>query len=758
MKRKLLLALMACVSLLAVAQTGDTHYDRKNMLTFVKDGMFFTILNFDTSSKSGTVEFGGYAAVNDSTAAKEGAKNHSGIVDIPETVTSPVYSGVNHDHYEYDATYTVTAIRGDLFRFNKKITEVKLPKSLKLIEARVFDGCTSLTTVTFKDGVANSKLERIESHAFLDCSALTAIDIPSTVKYLGDPDFSSREGGVFEGCATLTEVTVPANITVIPNFTFKNCKNLEKVHYTGQVTHFGAHVYFGCQKIKWEDVVPTTITYMDNEVFMNSNLSSVDFNRIPDLKRIGNGVFWNTQLTTVQWPAALTEVPYNTFRDCKKLTSISGLPSQAGSWDNVTKIGHDAFNQCYALQTITLPTALKTIDDGAFRSCTSLATVNYVQGLKTIGNHAFANTPAIKKFFFLGSVKTLGDFAFQGSGLTCVHLKGDMTIGIYAFENCQALKYVEIPKGVSVIPTGFVKGATSLRFITIGEDVNTIHGDALANCTRLKYVYMLPSTPPAVQDGEGASTSLSDVDGKDADHAGVKVMYYVKSSALANYKDAAGWSVAADRIKDEIPVKMSSIEYAAISRDFPIDFKDATKPVEAYVGPSTYWVDNSRGHIKLLRMNKVDAVPRLTGVILKGTPGQTYTMKIYDDKSTLFDGAAANYIKDVKEDTTMVTVEHDNKAKYGLMADKMLHLLNDNSNYVGGTSYVEAENDIDQSSQAKIMLFFNDDVVAGIDEVGTMDDDYAVADDAYYTLTGVRLEKADRPGVYIHRGRKVIVR
>ena len=64
----------------------------------------------------------------------------------------------------------------------------------------------------------------------------------------------------------------------------------------------------------------------------------------------------------------------------------------------------------------------------------------------------------------------------------------------------------------------------------------------------------------------------------------------------------------------------------------------------------------------------VNAVPRLAGVILKGESGQTYSIKIYDENgshSELFSETSANFIKGVKEDTTMVTVEKG-KAKYGL--------------------------------------------------------------------------------------------
>ena len=73
------------------------------------------------------------------------------------------------------------------------------------------------------------------------------------------------------------------------------------------------------------------------------------------------GVFWWTPLTSVEWPAAVTEIPANTFWSCRQLTTIKGIPGQPGAWDNITKIGANAFNECFALTTIKLPAELKTM-------------------------------------------------------------------------------------------------------------------------------------------------------------------------------------------------------------------------------------------------------------------------------------------------------------------------------------------------------------------------------------------------------------
>ena len=114
-----------------------------------------------------------------------------------------------------------------------------------------------------------------------------------------------------------------------------------------------------------------------------------------------------------------------------------------------------------------------------------------VAKVETIGDGAFWYTGALKKFFFKGSVKTLGADAFRESGLTCVHLKGDMTIGKEAFMMCTGLKYVEIPatsnasQPLNNVSEGMFAGCTSLPFITLPASITTIKANAFNGCAAL---------------------------------------------------------------------------------------------------------------------------------------------------------------------------------------------------------------------------------------------------------------------------------
>ena len=757
MKRKLLLALFAIISLGCFADSQPTDADRKANL-FVNNGMLFSIQNFaGVSSQDNTVEFCGWTTKTDlSTDAKKdealadaqfNAIRKAGEITIPETVTAAVtYGGV----LQGNATYKVIMLRADLFRaadtnVTSQITKITIPKTVEHIESRCFDQCENMTEFVIEGATdGSSQLKEIDSHAFLNCKKLASITLPNSVTYLGENDPNSNAGGVFEGCESLTSFTFPSSYTShnLPSFTFKNCTNLATINWNGyNPKRLNKNAFENCDKITWSQVPQSVEELGDNCFYLCDALTSVDLSKI---KKMDTGVFWATPLTSVEWPAAVTEIPANTFWACGKLTTIKGIPGQPDAWDNITKIGANAFNMC-ALTTIKLPAELKTIDKEAFRSCDHLATVDYGTKVETIGDGAFWHTVALKKFFFKGSVKTLGANAFRESGLTCVHLKGDMTIGKEAFRECKNLKYVEFPatssatQPLTYVAESMFAGCTSLPFITLPSTVTEIKANAFNGCSSLKYVNILAASPATL--GANAFPTTAGV--------------YVKPSKLSAYQANAAWNAYSP--KDTYEQTLAT-KYASFDHDFPVSFvaKNGHEALEAYVGPSTYRVTQPTKVQKILKMIKVTSTAANEGVLLKGEAGRTYTYQIAETDPGLYTG---NRVIGVREDTTLVQTESDGKSNWVLQSDYKLHLVS-NGTIKSGRAYVHETNDGDTSFGAKgIYLSFaldeekNTTGIESIDAAGKADED-----NVYYTISGVRVVNPTEKGVYIKNGKKVIVR
>ena len=758
MKRKLLLLLFAFISLGCFADSQPTDAQRRDNL-FVYNGMLFSIQKFvSVSSQENAVEFCGWTTLTDlSTDAKKDAAladaqynaiRKVGAVTIPETVTAGVtYNGV----LQGNATYKVTMLRANLFRaadtnVTSQITKITIPKTVQHIESRCFDQCENMTEFVIEGATdGTSQLKEIDSHAFLNCKKLASITLPNSVTYLGDDDPNSIEGsGVFEGCESFTSFKFPSSYASnnLPSFTFKNCKNLATIDWNGyNPKRLNSCAFWNCDKITWSQI-PQSVEELGDECFYDcAALTSVDLSKI---KKMDTGVFWGTPLTSVEWPAAVTEIPANTFWACGKLTTIKGIPGQPGAWDNITKIGANAFNMCTDLTTIKLPAELKTIDAQAFRSCNHLATVDYGTKVETIGDGAFWSTGALKKFFFKGSVKTLGADAFRESGLTCVHLKGDMTIGKEAFMDCKSLKYVEFPatssatQPLTYVAESMFAGCTSLPFITLPSTVTEIKANAFNGCSSLKYVNILAASPATL--GANAFPTTAGV--------------YVKPSKLSAYQANAAWNAYSP--KDTYEQTLAT-KYASFDHDFPVSFvaKNGHEALEAYVGPSTYRVTQPTKVQKILKMIKVTSTAANEGVLLKGEVGGTYTYQIAETDPGLYTG---NRVIGVREDTTLVQTESDGKSNWVLQSDYKLHLVS-NGTIKSGRAYVHETNDGDTNFGAKgIYLSFalnEENNTTGIDSV---ENKKADEENVYYTLSGVRVINPTEKGVYIKNGKKVIIR
>ncbi len=191
--------------------------------------------------------------------------------------------------------------------------------------------CNISTTghVVIPDGI-----EYIEANAFKDCSLVTRITIPESVKKLG---WTS----VFEGCISLQNVVLPNTIIELPSECFKNCISLETVKLPENLVSIAYEAFKGCSNLK--------------KITLSSKISA-----------LGASCFEGCiSLSNISIPPSLTKICCNLFSGCQSLEEILIPPK-------IYNIGLNAFKDCTSLVKVSIKNEYITISPTAFIGCTLL--------------------------------------------------------------------------------------------------------------------------------------------------------------------------------------------------------------------------------------------------------------------------------------------------------------------------------------------------------------------------------------------------
>ena len=125
---------------------------------------------------------------------------------------------------------TVEAIGAYAFK-GSQITSVTISGNVKSIGRQAFDSCTALETVSFADEGKN--LEVIGINAFGGCTALKTFVLPANLSVIKDR--------AFYNCKALNTIYVNCvDLEIINSFAFKGCDGLKSVFFAGSEEQFAA--------------------------------------------------------------------------------------------------------------------------------------------------------------------------------------------------------------------------------------------------------------------------------------------------------------------------------------------------------------------------------------------------------------------------------------------------------------------------------------------------------------------------------------
>lgn len=436
----------------------------------------------------------------------------------------------------------------EIFSFNKindsysvslkylpnNIKELSIPETyngLKIIviETHGFSNASELEKVILPEGILS-----IEDYAFANCMNLNEIKLPNSLKHIGENafqncsslKFNNKSNCLYLGndknpyLALMSSIeTSEENINLIDSTkiiysnALNNYKKLKSLILPNSLLEVGENAfpnssflvyteYEGCYYLGSKEN-----PYMVLIKHLNKNAQTVNVNQ--DTKIIYSAAFYeSSNLTNVFLPTQITDIGSYAFENCYKLKTIN-IPStliciKDGVFtccellneiilnDSILSIGNYAFSYCTSLISIVLPNSLSTLKESVFYNCSSL-NYNVDQNCAFIGSKENPYLVLIKSLN-----KDMNEITIN---------KNTRFIHFEAFADCTLLEKVILPNSIISLDSGIFKNNSALKNIILPCSLKTIPYEAFYNCSSLNEV-TIPDQLKVIESYSFANCSL----------------------------------------------------------------------------------------------------------------------------------------------------------------------------------------------------------------------------------------------------------
>ena len=513
-------------------------------------------------------------------------------------------------------------------------------------------------------------------------------------------------------------------------------------------------------------VVEDGVTTIGSDAFKDfSGVTSLVLGK--DVKIIGTRAFEGlTNLESVVLGDQVKYIGTNAFHGCTKL---SALTFGAG----LETIEPSAFEGLTSLESVALGDQVKIIGSSAFYRCTNLASLTLGAGLTNIGKYAFIGCDSLKTITVADGNTTFDSrgncnaIIETGTNKLLFGCRGTVipetvtAIGELAFAECSTLTSIDIPDAVTAIGEYAFKDCTALTSVTIPANVRLIDWDAFLGCSGLTDVYCYAE-----------ANGLTWNDGNRDDFISGETAKTTICHVMRKAPYVTAWGVG--RVSDVNVTFVGDLD--TTSQPEPVN---TTATVTFPAGLSTYYddqglaLDDETNGDKLtfytvsavgessVTLTEIDTkkIPALTPVIVKNTgDGEIET--------------------DMTVDNTIAVMGYDSQFK-GTVTGLTIPASGNGVNYYGfnGTDFIWIRDGGDVAPHRCWLMVGEEsggmvigggarrlsiEWPAGTTGIRSMEHEDSRIESragAWYDLRGQRLiGRPARKGVYVHQGKKVVIK
>ena len=361
----------------------------------------------------------------------------------------------------------------------------------------------------------------------LDLSDATIV--ANTYKYDGS---TSSQDNVFPGFLTGNPIISLSLPNTVHTVTLGTLANLRSIRIPESVTTLGINALKGCSGLtKVEIPINSKLQVIGASAFSStSSLITLDLTNATQLQTIANNVFYSSRIETILLPSSLKTIGNNAFESCKRLKAYSGPAS----------IGQYAFKGCTSLKQVTLTSGATSVGNYAFNGCTALQSFAAAESLASIGQYAFEGCTALNSVIVAEGLTSIGNYAFKGAtALKEISLPSSLTsLGTYAFQGCTSLETVEIGMGITSVPQYLFSGCTALKNVKLSPKTTTIQSYAFQYCSGLTEFHLPPYLTTIQSNAFSGCTNLKEI------YAYMPDVPAIAASTFSNYTSSTLYAPA----------------------------------------------------------------------------------------------------------------------------------------------------------------------------------------------------------------------
>ena len=510
-------------------------------VTIIPNAMFDGCSNFIAVVTPEKMDSIGYSAF-------KGCVSLSSITlpDGIRTISSSTFNGCK-SLMSINIPETVKTIDEQAFYYCEGLTSLDIPNSVRRIGRLAFGMCTSLSNLKFQDGETSLTIREDRGMtAFSQC--------PISSVYLGRNIINDSYNYIYSSLGSINtpfDLTISKYVTELEGGTFANCVKIKTLKFeegSDTLTLINDHnaysaimpfattpidsIYMG------RIIVGKDLYYPERFITPFANVGSSFVMRVGDnITEIGNRSFSGWMTDSLYIPNNVTKIGADAFANCYSLNFVKIEDSS----EKLEFTNGDALYGCFygcqlshlylgrsigyesnkspfrnnkeALKNVTFGDQVTEIGEDLFAGCKNIPSILFPNNLKKIGSKAFYGCESLTEIRIPNSVTEIGEDAFNLTrGLTFFTIEDgteDLSINNNFLNSPLSEVYlgrnIAYPEGLS--PFSMLE---SLKVLKIGKDVSNIHDRAFAGCQNLKDVVSYAVNVPTTGQNVFTESYLSD--------------------------------------------------------------------------------------------------------------------------------------------------------------------------------------------------------------------------------------------------------